>query len=87
MEVSVSVQRQTGRPRTKNGEPAPQARRSIFRSEALQHYRENREKVELPPLASPRVYIYLWLLAGLTMAAGLLLACWPWIGPVVVGAA
>ncbi len=64
---------------------SPSAGRSIFRSEALRHYQENQEKVVLPPLASPRSLVYLWIFAGLTMAAGLLLAAWPWLEPWVAG--
>lgn len=57
--------------------------RSIFRAEALQHYQENQEKVVLPPLVSPRIFGYLWLIAGLTALAGLLIAFWPWMGALV----
>jgi len=81
----VSPQQTTRSPKYAEaaGEP-PYAERSIFRSEALQHYQENQEKVVLPPLVSPRIFIYLWALAGFMMVAGLLLACWPWIEPLVV---
>jgi hypothetical protein len=58
----------------------PSTERSIFRAEALQRYAQNQEKVVLPHLVSPRAFVYLWLLAGLIMVAGLLLTFWPWIG-------
>lgn len=57
--------------------PAPE--RSIFRSEARQHYIQNQERVVLPSLASPRVFIYLWILALLFMVAGSIIAFWPLI--------
>ena len=66
----------------KNGGPTqalPPAERSIFRSEALQHYIQNQEKVILPRLVSPRSFTYLWILAGLSMLAGSAIAFWPWI--------
>jgi hypothetical protein len=69
--------------RAQNGSPAqalPSAERSIFRSEARQRYVENQEKVVLPRLASPRVFVYLWILALLLMMAGSLIAFWPLIG-------
>jgi hypothetical protein len=70
--------------RDQNGRPArarPSAERSIFRSEARQRYVENQEKVALPRLASPRVFLYLWILALLLIVAGALIAFWPLIGP------
>ncbi len=62
----------------------PSANRSIFRAEALRHYQENQQKVVMPPLVSPRVFIYLWLLAGLTALLGLALAVLPWLDLLVV---
>jgi len=53
--------------------------RTIFRSEALDHYIQNQEKVELPRLISVRLFRYLWLIALLLMAAGALVAFWPLI--------
>jgi hypothetical protein len=53
--------------------------RSIFRSEALQHYIQNQEKVVLPRLVSPRIFIYLWILALTLMVAGAIIAFWPLI--------
>ena len=72
-----------------NGSPTqalPPAERSIFRSEALQHYIQNQEKVVLPRLVSPRSFAYLWVLAGLSMLAGLTIAFWPWIEELVMRA-
>lgn len=56
------------------------AERPIFRSEALRHYQENQDKMVLPPWISTRIFLYLWILAAITMIAGLLLAFWPWLG-------
>jgi hypothetical protein len=53
--------------------------RSIFRSEALRHYIQNQEKVVLPRLASPRVFVYFWILALVLMMAGSIIAFWPLI--------
>ena len=55
--------------------------RSIFRSEALQHYIQNQEKVVLPRLASPRVFVYLWIVALVLLVVGAIIAFWPLIGP------
>ena len=51
--------------------------RSIFRSEALEHYIRNQEKVELPRLISVRLFRYLWIIALLLMAVGSLIVFWP----------
>lgn len=67
---------------TQEGEPAqvpPSATRSIFRSEAREHYIQNQEKVELPRLISAKLFRYLWVLALLLMAAGSIVAFWPLI--------
>jgi hypothetical protein len=58
----------------------PSPERSIFRSEARQHYIQNQEKVVLPRLVSPQVFVYLWILALLLMVAGFIIALWPLIG-------
>src|SRR5690348_13341647 len=42
---------------------------SIFRSEALEHYIQSREKSVLPHIARPPVLLGLWVLLGLCMAA------------------
>jgi hypothetical protein len=57
----------------------PSTERSIFRAEALQRYAQNQEKVVLPNLVSPRAFVFLWLLAGFIMMAGLFLTFWPWL--------
>ena len=65
---------------TQEGAPAqvpPSATRSIFRSEAREHYIQNQEKVELPRLISAKHFLYLWIVALLLMAAGLVVAFWP----------
>jgi hypothetical protein len=62
----------------------PSAKRSIFRAEALKYYQENQQKVVMPPLVSPRVFLSLWLLAGLMALIGLVLAVFPWLDGLVV---
>jgi hypothetical protein len=57
----------------------PTSGRSIFRAEAHKHYIQNQEKVVLPRLVSPQVFVYLWILALLVMAAGSIIAFWPLI--------
>ena len=54
--------------------------RRIFRSEARQRHLQGEEKVVLPRLASPRVFVYLWILALLLILAGAVIAFWPVIG-------
>jgi hypothetical protein len=58
--------------------PVP-AERGIFREEAVQHYIQNEEKVELPTVVSPRFFVYLWIVSLLLMAVGLIIAFWPLI--------
>lgn len=53
--------------------------RSIFRAEARERYIQNQERVVLPRLVSPRVFIALWIVALLCMVAGYLIAFWPMI--------
>jgi hypothetical protein len=68
--------------RVQNSGPAqalPSTERSIFRSEARQHYIQNQERVFIPRLASPRTFAYLWILALLLTVIGLLIAFWPLI--------
>jgi hypothetical protein len=70
--------------RAQNGGPAqalPSAERSIFRAEARQHYLQNQEKVVLPRLVSRRVFVALWILALLLLAAGSMVVFGPLIGP------
>ena len=57
----------------------PTSGRSIFRAEARKHYIQNQEKVVLPRLVSPQIFVYLWILALLVMAAGSIIAFWPLI--------
>ena len=69
--------------RAGNGRPAKapaSPERSIFRAEARQRYVQNRERVVIPRLASPRVFVYLWILALLLTLAGSIIAFWPLIG-------
>lgn len=68
--------------RADNGRPAQapaSPERSIFRAEARQRYIQNQEKVVLPRLVSPRVFIALWILALVLTVAGYLIAFWPMI--------
>ncbi len=68
--------------RVQNSGPAqalPSTRRSIFRTEARRHYIQNQERVHLPRLASPRTFVYLWILALLLTLVGSLIAFWPLI--------
>ncbi len=48
------------------------AARSIFRSEAIKSYRERQEKAVLPHLVAPPIFLFLWVLLGLLLTAGLL---------------
>jgi hypothetical protein len=48
--------------------PAP----SIFRDEAIKSYRQKQEKAVLPHLVAPPVFLFLWILLGLLLTAGLL---------------
>ncbi len=69
--------------RVQNGGPAnalPSTGRTIFRSEARQRYVQNQEKMVLPRLVSPRVFVYLWILALLLTVAGSIIALWHLIG-------
>ena len=63
----------------KISEDSSPTNRSIFRSEAREHYIQNQEKVELPRLISAKLFRYLWVLALLLMAAGSIVAFWPLI--------
>ena len=68
--------------RANNGRPVPASaspERSIFRAEARERYIQNQERVVLPRLVSPRVFIALWILALLCTVAGYLIAFWPMI--------
>jgi hypothetical protein len=60
-------------------ELSPPPSRAIFRSEALEHYIQNQEKVELPRLISLKFFRFLWISALLLMVAGSIFAFWPLI--------
>ena len=60
-------------------EPPPPTNRAIFRSEAREHYIRNQAKVELPRLISMKLFRYLWLIALLLLAAGSIIAFWPFL--------
>lgn len=47
------------------------AKRSIFRADAMQRYLQRREEAVLPRFVSPPTWVCLWLLLGLLMAGGL----------------
>jgi hypothetical protein len=49
-----------------------EAKRLIFRVDAMRRYMQSREEPVLPRLVSPPVFMYLWLLLGLLVAIGLL---------------
>jgi hypothetical protein len=46
--------------------------RSIYRDKAIQKYIEKREKDILPHFVAPPVFLFLWILLGLLLAAGIL---------------
>ncbi|QRK04682.1 hypothetical protein JQX13_31135 [Archangium violaceum] len=48
------------------------ANRSIFRAEALRRHAQGRERGVLPRVIAPRTFVFLWLLAGLSGAMGVL---------------
>ncbi len=58
--------------------------RSIFRTSAINHYIQKREKDILPRLVTPPVFLFLWVLFGLLMIAGLL-AWWTEVPTYVTG--
>ena len=60
-------------------ESPPPSDRAIFRAEALDHYIQNQEKVELPRLVSVKLFRALWIIALLLTAAGSIIAFWPLI--------
>jgi thiol:disulfide interchange protein len=61
--------------------------RSIFRAEALKRYAQNQERAVFPRLVSPHSFRLLWLAAVFFLVAGLLIAFWPLIAPLIAGAA
>lgn len=62
-----------------NGQAPISVKRGIFRAEALQHYIENEEKVELPKVVSPRFFVFLWIVSLFLTAVGLVISFWPLI--------
>jgi hypothetical protein len=46
------------------------AKRSIFREDALRRYAEGRDRPVLPRYVSPRIFAWLWTALGLLLAAG-----------------
>lgn len=44
-------------------------RRKLFRTQALRHYAENKQKDILPSFVAPPVFLFLWILLLLTIAA------------------
>ena len=45
-------------------------RRSIFRSEALSHYRQSQDRIEFPRFATPRALSLLWIIAVMFIILG-----------------
>jgi hypothetical protein len=58
--------------------------RPIFRTRALNHYIRKRDKDILPEFVSPPVFLFLWILFGLLLIAGLL-AWWTEVPIYVAG--
>jgi hypothetical protein len=54
------------------------ANRSIFRSKAVQHYLQSRDKTILPLFIAPPVFTLYWLLLGIFLMSGLI----AWFGQV-----
>src|SRR5947209_2941526 len=52
--------------------------RSIFRSKAVEHYLQSREKTILPLFVAPPVFAFYWLLLGIFLMSGLI----AWFGQV-----
>lgn len=46
--------------------------RSIFRVDAVRHYAASKEKAVLPRIVAPGTMIYLWILIGLLLCAGII---------------
>jgi hypothetical protein len=53
-------------------------KRSIFRDQAIQKYRQNQEKSVLPRIVAPPVFLFFWILLAILTAAGVL----AWLGQV-----
>ncbi len=46
------------------------AKRSIFREDAVRRYAEGRDRPVLPRFVSPHTFAWLWALLGLLLAGG-----------------
>ena len=75
-----------GRAEDESVETRVSTERSIFRTEAYENYVLNKEKVVLPRLVSSRGFVMLWIIAGLLMASGIVMAFWPVLRPYLMGA-
>ncbi|GIV97266.1 MAG: hypothetical protein KatS3mg057_1923 [Herpetosiphonaceae bacterium] len=51
------------------GQPAPGTPASIFRADALWHYRQGSQRAILPRLVAPRTFLWLWALLALLVAS------------------
>jgi hypothetical protein len=47
---------------------------SIFRPEAIRHYKQSQNRIVFPRFTTPRVLNYLWVLAGIFTVLGFYLA-------------
>lgn len=54
------------------------SKRSIFRDQAIQKYRQNQEKSVLPRIIAPPVFLFFWILLAILTAAGVV----SWLGQV-----
>ena len=54
--------------------PMPATKRTIFRAAALQRYIEGREKAVLPRFVAPPTFLLLWVMLGLLLTAGAVIA-------------
>ncbi len=72
-----------GRVETAPVEARVSADRSIFRIEAYENYVQNKEKIVLPRLVSSTGFVLLWIIAGVLMALGLVMAFWPVLQPTI----
>ncbi len=53
-------------------------KRSIFRSQAVQKYRQNQEKSVLPRIVAPPVFLFFWILLIILTSAGIV----SWLGQI-----
>lgn len=54
------------------------SKRSIFRNQAVQKYRQNQEKSVLPRIVAPPVFLFFWILLIILTSAGIV----AWLGQV-----